>query len=108
MNVIGSLGGEHALLPASLYKTIKAAYPFVSIYQIAGAAAGRPQNLIFIASTHSALLPDTTTAQGEFFTRVPEHIIDGLEGQGVILTDDFAPVEKMSQAIREMRFGGYR
>ena len=107
LNVIGSLTGEHALFPSSLYQTIKTAYPFVVAYQIAGQQPERPQNLIFIASGISFDFPETVVAQGELFIRVPEVIMQNLETTGIVLTDNFAPVEEMSRGLREARFKHY-
>ncbi len=104
INIISGVKGEKSALYAAVYSTLKQVFPYVEVYAFGG---GEPeaQNIVLIASRSSL---NDLVAKGKII-----NIVAGKSGvfenirlrntpqQGMILTDDYAPTEKLLSPITE-------
>ncbi len=90
INAHGAYEGEGARFPAALLRTVREVFPYVSVYRL-GDEPARNQNLLFAASFEKEF-PDILTDE-----RFPEITLTetSLPESDIILTDDFAPVERL-------------
>lgn len=90
VNGHGAYQGIRSELPSALLRTMKSVFPYVSVYHM-GRNPNENQNLIFVASRVQPLPSkiDSTT--------FPDVTLYGvtLPDSPLILTDDFAPVERL-------------
>lgn len=101
MNIISMRTKEPSAFPASLVKTLETVFPYVAIYHIDNYYDSLPQNLIIVASLAHPLQETITNSA----YRMKLGRID-LETMypGMVLTDDYAPVEYMTHTMREHAF----
>jgi predicted membrane-bound spermidine synthase len=90
INAHGAYIGEGSELPSALFKTVQSVFPHVAVYEMTGVPDTR-QNLIMVASFSSQ------TPKLLLDSRFPEIILTQitLPESDIILTDDFAPVERL-------------
>lgn len=91
LNLIATPGDRHNGLAAAIASTYRKVLPHVSMMQVDGS---RPlderQNLVLWASKAPIPAPSDSTAR-----KGPCAILDAADLQGLVLTDDFAPVEQL-------------
>ena len=104
INIISGVKGEKGALFAAVYATLKQVFPHVEAYAF-GSDGAEVQNIVLIAS----LTPlDDLVARGKIISIVAgknqvferKRLIESPE-QGIILTDDYAPTEKLLSPITE-------
>lgn len=90
INAHGAYEGEGSELPSALLNTVHSVFPNVAVYEMTGIPSLR-QNLIIVASFVPEL-PDVLTD-----IKFPDVILRKVElpDSDFILTDDFAPVERL-------------
>lgn len=90
INAHGAYAGEYSDFSAALFKTLKTVFPHVSLYVMSEKSEVN-QNLIFVAS-YSGELSKFIVSQ-----RFPEVglVQATLPESNIVLTDDFAPVERL-------------
>ncbi len=102
-NIIGALEGPNAAFAQAEITTIKSVFPAVRAFTIGSSAPDETRNLIVIASKKQDAL-DSPSISAFATTRADielnEIALDSFPA-GIILTDDFAPVESLTQAMRE-------
>ena len=91
LNVISSIKGNTSQIGGSMYKTLSEVFPFVSFYKIKNMPDETIQNVIAIASFKEIQMNETFLQKFD---------ASGFESQ-MILTDNFAPVERLSKPIRD-------
>ncbi len=85
VNVIASPNADDPYFTAT-YATYRAVFPEVQVYQLNDTSVDERQNLLFIARNDRASIP------GSF-----KYPLDVTTVQGMVLTDDHAPVEQLIQ-----------
>ena len=85
VNVIGPYEGDAAHLVASIVKTAKSVFPYLSLYTYTDEPA-RLQNMVMVLS-HTREFPETIETDEITLRKV----VPGVEG--IILTDDYAPID---------------
>lgn len=104
INIISGVQGEKSALYAAVYATLKEVFPHVEAYTFGGDEA-EAQNIVLVAS-HSSLehlvsegkIINIVAGKNEVFENV--RLIEPPQ-QGIILTDDYAPTEKLLSPITE-------
>lgn len=101
-NVIGALEGPYANFTAALYRTLREVFPSVAIYKIGMSEGTSPQNLILLATKDADVkFKDRPFAYGEPLALLQSDTQDALWARGILLTDDYAPTESLSQPLRD-------
>ncbi|KHK04203.1 fused MFS/spermidine synthase [Desulfovibrio sp. TomC] len=94
VNAIGPIAGDGSRFIRSLAATFAAVFPDVALY-----ALGRPdaamaaQNVILVARNHPTPMPESKDSQLRRF--LDQRLDPALGADGVVLTDEYAPVEWM-------------
>ncbi len=102
MNVIGSLEGELSRFPAAMYRTLSEVFPSVAVYTIGASDPTKGQNLVVVAARDSAaVFHEHPFAYGESLSLVSPAIREYFFATGLVLTDDYAPVEALSKPVRD-------
>lgn len=101
MNIIGPLEGEGVQFSASVIRTIHDVFPVVKVYQNKMHGVLKAQNLLVMATPmRDAPFPLQFSEGGETFILVPALVLSALEEKGILLTDDYAPIEALTRPIR--------
>lgn len=90
-NIVSARTGKFATVYESLLRTIRDVFPTTATFSTSSGEADEPQNLILVAS--NGTLSDDVLRPFEA-SRCRE-----LPGQGLLLTDDYSPVEHLAQDI---------
>lgn len=110
-NLIGTLDGPAAGFVKAEIATMQTIFPTVRVFDLSSAPKQSPRNIIVMASKTPSGLESSliemfaaNPTDGVTLTEVP---LESLQG-GLVLTDDYAPVESLTHPLREMRLGALR
>ena len=92
INIVSARTGRFAIVYKSLLRTIKEAFRTTATFSTLPENFDEPQNLILVASNASSLSEDSLRRFETFRCHETPEL-------GLLLTDDFAPVEVMAQDI---------
>jgi spermidine synthase len=98
INVIGAPDGQETDFSDALVMTVKSVLPNVSVYQFSHESLQKPQNLLLVASSSRQFQSDIAflNETEPSLIRVPE----ALFSDGFVLTDNYAPIEKLTRGLR--------
>lgn len=105
MNTFGALEGEVANFSRAEVATLRAVFPHVRIYTIVDVIPSSTQNLMIIAS--QSPIP-THAANDRLQAFLSREVPFGTFGSGLVLTDDYAPVESLTAPLRARIVKGAR
>lgn len=89
INIISPIGGKEGQFASAMVSTYKSVFPFVYLYRVNMIAAKHlPQNLTLIASKHKVNFDEPGLTKYK-------NNISLLDEGGLVLTDDFAPIEHL-------------
>lgn len=99
MNLISSVDGPGAEYTASVYHTLASVFPSVVAYRIVGNTDENIQNLIFVASPilRQTLASVRILPHHELLTEIDSALF---WNTGMVFTDDYAPVERLTIPMR--------
>jgi len=102
-NIIGATQGPEAAFVQAEITTIKSIFPAVRVFSVGSFLPSKTGNIILIASQsediiHSPSIDVFAITRDDI--RLREIALDTLP-EGILLTDDYAPVESLTQSIRE-------
>jgi spermidine synthase len=92
VNIIASLEGETAKFLQAEHATYKKYFPYVSFFPIQFKDSDKVQNIMMVASKQEIVLNNTDPQAKKIFS----HLHKGQIKEGIILRDNFAPVEFMN------------
>jgi len=97
LNVIGSLDGEKSEYPKAQLATLKSVFPFVMTLDVHNELEPQSmRNIMFIASKTPLSTAASDRGNAELLAMMSRRLDDESWGQdGLVLTDNFAPVESM-------------
>ncbi len=102
-NIIGAIQGPEAAFVQAEITTIKSVFPAVRVFSVGSFLPSATSNIILIASQSEDVIRSPhidafTVTRDDIHLR--EIALDTLP-EGILLTDDYAPVESLTQSIRE-------
>ena len=94
-NVISSLSGEGSTILEAVYSTYKSVFPHVLVFAVSDNPPGEIQNVILVSfkSEGTPIAEDPGGVYGQYLSRRIIYEVD----PGLVLTDDFAPVEYLTR-----------
>lgn len=107
-NIIGAREGSKAAFLQSEIATMRTVFPAIKAFTIGSPSADEVSNIIVIASKDAEMLDSnlidyfiesTAPSAGLTMIEIPHEALAG----GMVLTDDYAPVESLTRSIREDR-----
>ncbi|MCI0566346.1 fused MFS/spermidine synthase, partial [bacterium] len=112
VSVVSSVAGENSLLLQSVYKTFSRTFPNNAVLSFSS-NVNTPQNIVLVGSLSQNPIGDTVavTVNNTFSKKAASvHMIDInllKHRDGVLLTDNFAPVERITLPVVKNYFPAY-
>lgn len=102
INIISPYEGEASRFAASMLATARTAFPTAELYTLGSTYPTIPQNLLLVASNATEF---DSVIHDPRYTDVVLRKIDATRlPEGMVLTDDYAPVEYLTREIRSISF----
>ncbi len=100
INLISAVSGPNSKFFAAEYNTLKEIFPSVDTYLISVSSLSEVQNVLIVAHKNASDKPVDFKSEGlkeYYLTKLP--IDDDKLGRGLVLTDDYAPVEYLTKSF---------
>ncbi len=95
LNLISAVSGDQSKLFDSVYKTYRSVFPYVDIYSTFNSTPNLPQNIVFVAYKKNVVMPEEFKSSKAAANLVDKRYLAEAKSGGIVLTDDYAPVESM-------------